>query len=173
MLEKGNVFRSGHESQRPYNPGVPRDSDSPTREGVPSAPRQTADRPLKAGTLLGERYRVDSVLGYGGMGVVYRARDVKLDQDIALKRIRPDRSTGLQWVGVVDLGNAGLAVLEHDRVDGGFRGFLYLDGQVDRLSRVQRALPGTGHSTAPGMGLQFRRGAGGPEACTHPLRRDP
>ena len=68
-----------------------RDSDSPTREGVPSAPRQTADRPLKSGTLLGERYRVDSVLGYGGMGVVYRARDVKLDQDIALKRIRPDR----------------------------------------------------------------------------------
>src|SRR5438105_3821348 len=25
------------------------------------------------------------------MGIVYRARDVKLDQDIALKRIRPDR----------------------------------------------------------------------------------
>ena len=86
-----NVFRSGHESQRPYNPRVSRDSDSPTREGVPSAPRETADRPLKSGTLLGERYRVDSVLGYGGMGVVYRARDVKLDQDIALKRIRPDR----------------------------------------------------------------------------------
>jgi serine/threonine protein kinase len=70
---------------------VPRDSDFPTREALGHAPRQTADRPLEPGTLLGERYRVESVLGYGGMGVVYRARDVKLECDIALKRIRPDR----------------------------------------------------------------------------------
>ena len=74
-----------------YNPGVPRDSDSPTREGFGPAPRETADRPLNTGTLLEGRYRIESVLGYGGMGVVYRARDVKLDCDIALKRIRPDR----------------------------------------------------------------------------------
>jgi tRNA A-37 threonylcarbamoyl transferase component Bud32 len=70
---------------------VSRDSESPTREAFNSAPGETADRPLKSGTLLGGRYRIESVLGYGGMGVVYRARDVKLDQDIALKRIRPDR----------------------------------------------------------------------------------
>src|SRR5215467_10564977 len=68
-----------------------RDSESPTREGLGGEPRETADRPLNAGTLLEGRYRIESVLGYGGMGVVYRARDVKLDCDIALKRIRPDR----------------------------------------------------------------------------------
>ena len=65
---------------------MPRESERPTQNG-----RGGDDRPLKAGTLLGDRYRIDKVLGFGGMGVVYRARDLRLDLDIALKRIRPDR----------------------------------------------------------------------------------
>jgi serine/threonine protein kinase len=66
---------------------MPRESERPTQNGK----RALADRPLKAGALLGDRYRIDRVLGFGGMGVVYRARDLRLDIDIALKRIRPDR----------------------------------------------------------------------------------
>ncbi|HEV2063361.1 MAG TPA: protein kinase [Thermoanaerobaculia bacterium] len=70
-----------------------RDSDTPTSEGPPGVPATAshADRPLTSGTILGERYRIDAVLGFGGMGVVHRARDLKLDLDMALKRIRPDR----------------------------------------------------------------------------------
>lgn len=67
-----------------------RESESPTRES-PWAGTAARDRLLTRGALLGGRYRIDAVLGFGGMGVVYRARDLKLDLDIALKRIRPDR----------------------------------------------------------------------------------
>ena len=67
---------------------MPRESERPTQNGKKSP---GSDKPLKAGTLLGDRYRIDRVLGFGGMGVVYRARDLRLDTDIALKRIRPDR----------------------------------------------------------------------------------
>ncbi|HYN08676.1 MAG TPA: hypothetical protein VES67_14940 [Vicinamibacterales bacterium] len=44
--------------------------------------------PLASGTRLGS-YEIVVLLGAGGMGEVYRARDTKLDRDIALK-ILPD-----------------------------------------------------------------------------------
>lgn len=40
---------------------------------------------LKPGTLLGERYRVEGELGSGGMGTVYRARDLRTQTCVAVK----------------------------------------------------------------------------------------
>ena len=40
--------------------------------------------PLTAGTRLGS-YEVIEAIGAGGMGEVYRARDTKLDRDVAIK----------------------------------------------------------------------------------------
>jgi tetratricopeptide (TPR) repeat protein len=45
---------------------------------------------ITPGTPLGTRYLIESILGEGGMGMVYRARDLELDRTVALKVIRPD-----------------------------------------------------------------------------------
>ncbi len=46
-----------------------------------------ADDPL-VGAVLGERYRIDSFLSSGGMGVVYKGRHVVLDKPVAVKLLR-------------------------------------------------------------------------------------
>src|SRR5215831_17043544 len=60
--------------------------DPPSREDV-----QTTDL-LAPGRILGERYQMRELLGRGGMGEVFRAFDLKLRVDVALKSVRPDRA---------------------------------------------------------------------------------
>lgn len=44
---------------------------------------------LPLDTLLADEYRIDGILGSGGFGITYRAHDIKLDVDVAIKEYFP------------------------------------------------------------------------------------
>src|SRR5690348_4139031 len=52
---------------------------------------------LLPGTILANRYEIVQLLGEGGMGAVYKARDCELERVVALKIIRPDL-VGHEWI---------------------------------------------------------------------------
>src|ERR1041384_5386240 len=45
---------------------------------------------MSAGRLLGGRYQVGELLGYGGMAEVHHGRDLRLGRDVEIKMLRAD-----------------------------------------------------------------------------------
>jgi serine/threonine-protein kinase len=50
------------------------------------------------GTVLGGRYRLDAVLGQGGMATIFRATDAKLGREVAVKVLRPEYGVDPEFV---------------------------------------------------------------------------
>ncbi|MDI1433364.1 serine/threonine-protein kinase [Polyangium sorediatum] len=71
------------EAQRRSSPAVAPQGDGAAASPVAYAP----------GDIIGGKYQLQRVLGQGGMGAVWVARNLSLDADIALKLIRRDRAT--------------------------------------------------------------------------------
>ena len=108
-----------------------------------------------------DRYQIESKLGEGGMGVVYRARDTHLGRIVALKVLPPDKvsdpdrkqrfvqeakaASALNHPGIVTVHD----IRSHDNVD--FIVMEYVEGKT-----LERMIPSTGLKGYPGSPLWRR-----------------
>ncbi|UCE40894.1 MAG: protein kinase [Candidatus Aminicenantes bacterium] len=62
-------------------------------EDIHAMPTKTIEVPIEeltTGSIFADRYKIVTELGRGGMGKVYRAIDQKIDEEIAIKLIKPE-----------------------------------------------------------------------------------
>lgn len=117
-------------------------------------------RSLEPGTLVAGRYRIVELLGAGGMGEVFRARDLVLDEDVAVKFLPESRAHDegfmRRFINEVRLARqishpSVCRVHDIGEVDG--RSFLsmeYIDGEdlASLLRRIGRLPPEKGYELA-------------------------
>ncbi|MEZ4361710.1 MAG: serine/threonine-protein kinase [Kofleriaceae bacterium] len=72
---------------------------APTHRGARDAPGPDGAIDPRVGTVVAGRYRVVEALGHGGMGSVYRVRDLTLDLDVAMKRLPASDAVDLERIG--------------------------------------------------------------------------
>jgi tetratricopeptide (TPR) repeat protein len=70
-------------------------------EDIQAGPTMTIEAPIEeltTGSIFADRYKIVTELGRGGMGKVYRAIDQKIDEEIAIKLIKPEIAADKQTI---------------------------------------------------------------------------
>lgn len=78
-------------------------------------PRLNTDDP-RVGTVLSERYRIDALVGEGGMGKVYRAEHVKMKKRLAVKVLHRELTSVPELVTRFEREAMAVANIEHPNV---------------------------------------------------------
>jgi eukaryotic-like serine/threonine-protein kinase len=92
----------------------------PPRSMTPSPMRAASDPLAEVGvaknTVVGDTYRIEGVLGVGGMGVVALALDERLDRQVAIKFVKPSMFTVPEARGLFVEESRAMARLSHPNV---------------------------------------------------------
>jgi serine/threonine protein kinase len=125
MLDQATVA-AGRDGAAPLPPGRPADGYA-GRGSYPAARERTP------GMLLCGRYLLEDKIAAGGMGEVWRARDIRLGRIVAVKLLRPEFADDPEFRGRLRLEGRHAARLSHpgivqvrDYDDGSAEGFPYL-----------------------------------------------
>src|SRR5690349_20418536 len=71
-------------------PAGPRENTNPMSDDSTADTQAAPAASIQPRPVVGERYEILGLLGAGGMGNVYKARDIELDELCALKVLRPE-----------------------------------------------------------------------------------
>ncbi|HEU5072888.1 MAG TPA: serine/threonine-protein kinase [Polyangiaceae bacterium] len=93
-------------------------SQAPTELEAASATAATGGASALIGQLLAGRYRVDALLGTGGMGAVYRAEHVHMKKHVALKVLHREMTVVPEVVSRFEREAVAAARIEHPHVAG-------------------------------------------------------
>jgi serine/threonine protein kinase len=119
---------------------------------------ETSVRVMQPGTLIAGKYKIVEEIGHGGMGVVYKAEDLKLKRSVALKFLPPHLMDSpelkerflIEAQAVAALSHPNICVIHEIREDKGqpYIAMEYVDGETLR-DRIRKGPLEPGEAVGP------------------------